>query len=83
MNTYGGVKIEESVLLPAGWVMAMQDDGINTYPGPLSDMPTNPKYTRMKLPRDLYAALTAPPPLPVSQPDSRIQWVQEFKYVVR
>jgi hypothetical protein len=53
----GGLKIEESVLLPPGWVHATQDDGLNTYTGPLSKMPVNPKFSKLKLPRDLYAAL--------------------------
>jgi hypothetical protein len=45
------------VLLPPGWVQATQDDGLNTYTGPLSKMPVNPKFSKLKLPRDLYAAL--------------------------
>jgi hypothetical protein len=44
MNTYDGVLIEKSVLLPAGWVMATQDDGIDTYVGPLSEIRSTPSF---------------------------------------
>ena len=53
----GALKIEESFLLPPGWVHATQDDGLNTYTGPLSKLPINPRFSKLKVPKDLYDAL--------------------------
>jgi hypothetical protein len=52
-----GLQIQESVLLPPGWVYATQDDRVETYLGPLKDIPANPKFTRLKLARDIYNAV--------------------------
>jgi hypothetical protein len=45
---------------PRAWIFARQDDGIDTYVGPIADTPANPMFRKLKVARDLFVALSAP-----------------------